>query len=342
MAGGITSTALVSEASNHGALGMIGAGYMSAANLHQQIKEIKHRTNKPFGVNVFVPSTIESEKATENHARKVLQPYYDTYQIDESSIQVTDHNTQKEIYAQQLQVIIEASVPVVSFTFGMPSAKVMESLKNANITIIGTAETVDEALQLEESGMDMIVMQGSEAGGHRGGFKQSASDQSIGLMALLPQAANTLSIPIIGSGGIMDGSGLVAARALGASGVQMGTAFLLTEESSAHPLHKKAITTSKEHDTIITTAFSGKPARGIRNAFINKLQKHESSLPAYPMMNQLTQPIRNAAKNNYHDEAMSLWSGQGTRLGNIQSTAQLLETIIKEACIITTQLGKDE
>src|SRR5699024_8042101 len=159
---------------------------------------------------------------------------------------------------------------------------------------------------LERNGIDLVVMQGSEAGGHRGGFMQQKNNQGIGLMTLLPQAASSLSVPIIGSGGIMDGRGLVAALSLGAVGVQMGTAFLIKEESGAHTLHKQYIKSSKEQDTDITTAFSSKQARGIRYAFIDEMSDVEYTLPPYPIMNQLTQPIRKADKQNNTTPSMSL------------------------------------
>src|SRR5699024_10063836 len=241
MAGGITSTTLVSESSNNGALGMVGAGYMTANELKQQIRDIKNETKKPFGVNVFVPAMTNSESAAEDYARHLLQPYYDTFQIDASTIEIANNTLFEKNYEQQIQVIMDEMVPVVSFTFGIPSQSIIKQFKNLGITTIGTAETVDEALTLERSGIDLVTMQGSEAGGHRGGFMQQKNDQGIGLMTLLPQAASSLSVPIIGSGGIMDGRGLVAALSLGAVGVQMGTAFLMTEESGAHPLHKQSI-----------------------------------------------------------------------------------------------------
>jgi len=342
MAGGITSTTLVSESSNNGALGMVGAGYMTANELKQQIRDIKNETKKPFGVNVFVPAMTNSESAAEDYARHLLQPYYDTFQIDASTIEIANNTLFEKNYEQQIQVIMDEMVPVVSFTFGIPSQSIIKQFKNLGITTIGTAETVDEALTLERSGIDLVTMQGSEAGGHRGGFMQQKNDQGIGLMTLLPQAASSLSVPIIGSGGIMDGRGLVAALSLGAVGVQMGTAFLMTEESGAHPLHKQSIKSSKEQDAVITTAFSGKQARGIRNAFIDEMSDVEHTLPPYPIMNQLTQPIRKAAKENNNSTSMSLWSGQGTRLSQTKTVAKLLETTIRDAKNLMYQFGKDE
>src|SRR5699024_10702053 len=187
MAGGITSTTLVSESSNNGALGMIGAGYMTANELKQQMQDIKNETKNPFGLNVFVPAVINSESAVEDHARHLLQPHYDPFQIDSSTIEIANDTLLEKNYEQQIQVNKEEMVPIVSFTFGIPSQTVIKQFKNLGITTIGTAETIDEALILERNGIDLVVMQGSEAGGHRGGFMQQKNNQGIGLMTLLPQ-----------------------------------------------------------------------------------------------------------------------------------------------------------
>src|SRR5699024_7287050 len=170
--------------------------------------------------------------------RHLLQPYYDSFQIDSSTIEIADDVAFQSNYAQQIQVIMDEMVPVVSFTFGKPSQTVIKQFNNLGITTDGTAETIDEALILERSGIDLVVMQGSEAGGHRGGFMQQKNNQGIGLMALLPQAASSLSVPIIGSGGIMNGHGLVAAIGLRDVGEQKVNVFLITEECASYPLYK--------------------------------------------------------------------------------------------------------
>lgn len=343
MAGGITSDELVATSSENGVLGMIGAGYMSAAELQHQIERIKKQTNQPFGVNVFVPEKHSVEEATLERTIKRLQPFYHTYDMEAAAIHISNYYAvQQQTYEAQLKAIFEAEVPVVSFTFGIPEKEVIQPFKDRGTTLIGTAETVNEALILEQNGMDMVVVQGSEAGGHRGGFHPQSKEQPIGLIALLPQVTNVLSIPVIAAGGIMNGHGLLAACALGAAGVQMGTAFLLTEESGAHPLHKNAIVTSKEYDTVLTKAFSGKLARGLNNTFIETLKAYEHELPPYPIMNKLTQPIRKAAAQEENKECMSLWSGQGGSFGKRQTVAQLIEATMKEATATISPLQQNE
>lgn len=182
----------------------------------------------------------------------------------------------------------------------------------------------------EEAGMDMIVVQGSDAGGHRGSFAGSFDDSMIGTMALIPQVADHVSIPIIAAGGIMDGRGVLASLVLGAQAVQMGTAFLTCIESGANELHKEAILNGTEEQAVITSAFSGKPARGLKNEFIIKMKEHEDALPAYPIQNMLTQDIRSEAAKQKNKEWMSLWCGQNPRLSKNLHAAELIETIINQ------------
>ena len=200
-----------------------------------------------------------------------------------------------EIFNEQIKVVMEEKVPFCSFTFGIPSKEVIVELKQHNIILIGTATTVEEAVEIEKNGMDIVVVQGSEAGGHRGNFINGFQESLIGLMSLIPQVVDNVSIPVIAAGGIMDGRGLMASLCLGAKGVQMGTAFLTCIESGAHKVHKEAILNAKEDQIVLTRAFSGKWARGIKNKFILEMQKHESSIPDFPVQNSLTQSIRKAS-----------------------------------------------
>lgn len=178
--------------------------------------------------------------------------------------------------------------------------------------------------------MDAVVVQGSEAGGHRGTFLSDVKDSLLGTMSLVPQAADHVSIPIIATGGIMDGRGLVASLQLGAHGVQMGTAFLTTNESGAHPLHKEVILESRQ-PTVLTRSFTGKYARAIKNAFITDLEKDESTFPAFPIHRKLAQPVVSAAKIQKNPDYMLLLSGQSTYLAKRQPAKELIESVIKES-----------
>ena len=196
---------------------------------------------------------------------------------------------------------------------------------------MGTATTVREAVENEKAGMDIVVVQGSEAGGHRGNFIDGNQESLVGLMSLIPQVVDNVSIPVISAGGIMDGRGLMASICLGAKGVQMGTAFLTCIESGAHKVHKEAIINANEDSTILTRSFSGKWARGIKNNFILEMEKNERFLPDFPVQNTLTQDIRKSSAAHNNQDFMSLWSGQSPRLAKNQTVESLIKSIIAEA-----------
>lgn len=329
MAGGVTTNALVSAVSNQGGLGMIGAGYMSPDALFAQIREMKQMTKRPFGVNIFVPGPFSADKESIEIVKSKLRPLYEAYELNIADIVLPAEAEMKSIYEEQLGVIVKEKVPVCSFTFGLPSEETVQTLKQADITVIGTVTTVEEAKIAESTGVDAIVVQGSEAGGHRGSFLSGQEEPLIGLMALLPQVADEVDVPLIAAGGIMDRRGLEAATCLGAEMVQMGTAFLVTKESGAHPAHKTAIVSSREDTALLTTSFSGKAARGIANDYIKAMEQELNILP-YPLLNALTGPLRKAAKTAGNKDHQALWSGQGTRLAKQQSVAMLIDQLIKE------------
>jgi nitronate monooxygenase len=332
MAGGITTSNLVAQVSNAGGLGMIGAGYMTPIQIHEQIKEIKQLTKQPFGINLFVPNDFTYTESEVKSANQLLQPIRNQLQIhQENMIDFPTYDHIVESFNEQIQVVIEERVPFCSFTFGIPSEDVIAKLKTNGIILIGTATTVEEAIEVEKSGMDLVVAQGSEAGGHRGNFIRESHDSLVGLMSLIPQIVDHVSIPVIAAGGIMDGRGLMASLCLGAVGVQMGTAFLTCIESGAHQVYKEAILQAREDQVVLTRAFSGKWARGIKNKFITEMEKHEDLLPEFPVQNALTQQIRKASSSQQNTDYLSLWSGQSPRLAKTQSVRVLFNTIITEA-----------
>lgn len=330
MAGGITTSALVAAVSNNGALGMIGAGYLSPAQLREQIIEIKELTANNFGVNLFVPNDFELDEEEIEAANHLLHTFRSRLNIESMDTALPTIEKTMQAYKEQIKVIIEERVPICSFTFGVPSIEDISQLKQQGIMLIGTATTVVEAMAIEKLGMDAIVVQGSEAGGHRGNFISNHEDGLIGLMSLIPQVTDHVSIPVIAAGGIMDGRGLMASLNLGAKAVQMGTAFLTCEESGAHPVHKEAILQAKDEDTVLTRAFSGKWARGISNKFINEMRHHESDMPNFPVQNGLTQPIRKAAAAQHDKEYMSLWSGQSPTLAKKETVEALIRRITNQ------------
>lgn len=318
---GVTTPDLVSEVSNQGGIGNIGAGYLDVSTLETFIDDVKLLTDHIFGINLFVPEETSITKAQLEKAKQTLQENVPKYSHDlPDKLEVT------EVFNQQIDLMIKKSVPIVSFTFGLPDKTVIERLKTADIFVIGTATTVEEAIEVEKSGCDAVVAQGSEAGGHRGTF--IGDDQLIGLMSLIPQVVDSVDMPVIAAGGIMDSRGVKAAKCLGASSVQLGSAFLMTSESSTHELHKEALLQSVETDTVLTKAFSGKSARGIKNEFIH-LYENNHDILAYPYQNSLTKNLRKLAAQNNDSEYMSLWAGQSVRLSKQQSVKELMDELKK-------------
>src|SRR5690242_1586673 len=233
-------------------------------------------------------------------------------------------------FPEQLEAALESGASCFSFTFGLLPADAVAQIKARKMFLIGTATTVDEAVQLENLGVDAIVTQGSEAGGHRGTFATDFAQGMVGTISLVPQVVDAVRVPVIASGGIMDGRGVVAALALGAEAVQMGTAFLTCHEAGVPDVSKQAILNAREDQTRITRAFSGRPARGIVNRFMMEMEQDEASIPEFPIQNSLTRPLRTAAAKQGRAEFLSLWAGQGVRLARRQSAAELIERLTRE------------
>ncbi|MCF6409441.1 nitronate monooxygenase [Alkalihalobacillus sp. EGI L200015] len=328
MAGGITTPELVAAVSNAGGLGTLGAGYLTPDATRDAIRKIRERTDRPFSVNLFRVK-MEKEDSRTTAVQENLMPIYEELGISPSAEQpeVTDH------YEKQFDILIEEKVPVISTTFGVPTQNQVNRAHGQGLNLVTMVTTVKEAIKAEKVGVDAVVAQGGEAGGHRGTFEmENRRGANIGTLALIPQVVDHVSIPVIAAGGIMDGRGLVAARALGADGIQLGTRFLNAVESSADPAYKKALLDSDEESTEITTAFSGRPARAIRNRFMEFLKLNEIEPLTYPIQNFITKEIRAAAKRQGKAGYMSLWSGQGNRLiKNGQTADEIVKEIISEA-----------
>lgn len=327
MAGGVTTPELVAEVTKAGGLGTIGAGYMTAENLRSAVQLVKKQTSGPFAVNVFVPEAPDMVSEDVQAANEKLSLIHKELKLTAPPVP----EMLPSFFEEQLEVIIEEEIAVCSFTFGVPSAVQIERLKAHGVFLIGTATTVEEAVQNEQAGMDAVVAQGSEAGGHRGTFAEDFEKAMIGTMALVPQVVDEVDIPVIAAGGIMDGRGILAAHALGAGAVQMGTAFLTSRESGAPQAHQHAVLRSKETDTTVTSIFSGKPARGITNKMMIWMEELEHKWPPYPIQNMLTQPIRKEAARQNEPAFMSLWSGQGTRLSVQEPAGAMIKRLMEEA-----------
>jgi len=327
MAGGPTTAALVAAVSNAGGLGSLGAAYLPPEKLREQVGKIRTLTDRPFNVNLFVPSAFEVDSARIERANALLARYREELGIEAPGIPPSF----EESFDDQLEVVIEERVPVFSFTFGSPAPGLVGRLKENGTKVVGTATTVREGLRLEEEGVDVVVAQGAEAGGHRGTFLGDFEDAMIGTMALVPQMVDALAVPVVASGGIMDGRGLAAAVVLGAGAAQMGTAFLACEESGAHPGFKSAVLRAAEDETAITRAFSGRAARGIKNRFLIEVGANEGGLAPFPVQNALTRDVRAAAQRQNRPEFMSLWAGQATRLARRTTASELVRETVQGA-----------
>lgn len=336
MAGGPTTPELVAAVSNAGGLGSIGGALMTPENLQAAIQSTRLLTQKPFAVNLFAPLNPKKDKKKIQKSFALMSVYRQALGMDEHAEPIINA---APVFEDQFNILIREKIPIVSFTFGTPSREQIQILHDHHIVVIGTATNVREAITLEELGYDLIVAQGGEAGGHRGTFLSAFEASLIGTMALVPSIVDHVKLPVIAAGGIMDGRGLAAALCLGASAVQMGTAFLTCPEAGVHPEHRQAILASTEESTTITSVFSGRPARGIRNRFSEEMAQYQDVLPDYPLQQSLTAPIRKKSAEDNRAEFMSLWAGQGTRLSRSIPAAQLVHDVIEQALKIMNDLN---
>src|SRR3954469_10549079 len=259
MAGGPTTPALVAAVCEAGGFGVLDGGYRSADEFRATIREVRRLTSAPFGVNLFVPQPYAVDDAAIDAALDLLKPY-----ADELGISLERPSAYAEDAEAQYDIVLEEAVSFFSFTFGIPASERLRAMRAAGIVTCGTATTVAEARALVEAEVDMVCVQGGEAGGHRGGFLDD-DPALVSLVALIPLVCDAVDIPVIAAGGLMDGRGIAAALILGADAAQLGTAFLLGPEAGTNAPYRTAVSTAKESDTTLTKAFSGRPARGIRN-----------------------------------------------------------------------------
>jgi nitronate monooxygenase len=327
LAGGGDTPELVAAVSNAGALGFIGAAYLTPEQIIATASAVGRLTSRPFGINLFAPLNAKFAWRDPTPTLERLKPYFAELNLPAPSVPQPPGAS----FDEQLAATLESGASAFSFTFGVLPASAVQAIKARRMFLIGTATTVEEAIALEKSGVDAIVTQGSEAGGHRGSFACDFASGMVGSISLVPQVVDAVRVPVIASGGIMDGRGIVAALALGASAVQMGTAFLTCHEAGVPEAYKQAILTAREDQTRVTRAFSGRPARGIVNRFMTEMEsdEHDVILP-FPLQNALTRPLRTAAARQGRAEFLSLWAGQGVRLARRQSARELIARLATE------------
>ena len=336
MAGGATTPALVSAVCEAGGLGFVAAAYMSPEQIVRAAEEVRARTTRPFGINLFAP--VESEPLPDDieAALHAIARYHEELKLPPPALP----SQLIQRFDDQLEAALGSGASVFSFTFGIISDEAMRAVRARGMSILGTATTVDEARALEEAGVDGVVAQGSEAGAHRGTFAAGFEAAMIGTLALVPQVVDAVRVPVIASGGIMDGRGIAAALALGAEAVQMGTAFLTTVESGIPSAYKDAVLAAREIETRVTRSFSGRAARGIANRFMNEVEARGTSANlGYPAQNALTRSLRTEAAKQNRSEFLSLWAGQGVRLARQAPAADLVRRLVAETSAAIDRLA---
>lgn len=321
-----TPPALVAAVGEAGALGFVGAPYMSPDEIAATCREVRALTRRPFGINLFAP-VASTPLADTAPALKAIAPYHAELGLPAP----TPPAPATWGFDHQLAAALECGASVFSFTFGLLPPYAMDAVKARGLFVIGTATTVEEAVALERSGVDAVVAQGSEAGAHRGTFASPFEVAMVGTMALVPQVVDAVRVPVLASGGVMDGRGIVAALALGASAVQMGTAFLTCDECGVADAWKDAVVRAQAHETRLTRAFSGRPARGIVNRMMTEVEAAPGAILPYPYQNGLTRPLRTAAAQAGRAELLSLWAGQGASLARREPAAALVGRLVEEA-----------
>jgi nitronate monooxygenase len=328
--GGLSSVRLAAAVSNAGGLGSFGAHALSPEQIGSLVAELKASTPMPFAVNLWVPQPGEVEQTLtkgefERHLAR-LRPYLRKLDLPDPPYQLSYAGD----FPGQVEAILESRPPVFSFVMGIPPTSVLEEARRRGIVTIGTATTVDEAVALENAGVDAVVASGSDAGGHRGAFLRPVHESLVGTFSLIPQVADAVSIPVIAAGGIADGRGVVAALTLGAAGVQIGTALLASAESAASAIHKRALHSPEARATVLTRVFTGRLARGIPNRFQREMAAFEDDLPPYPIQGALTQSLRAAANERGLPDYVHLWAGQAAPLTSSQTAADLVASLIAE------------
>ena len=327
---GIDTPALVAAVSNAGGLGSLGVGAMNAEKARTAIRETRLLTDKPFNVNLFCHAPAHADAVREAEWLAYLAPQF-------AEFGATAPSTLREIYISFLEddamlaMLLEERPAVVSFHFGLPAPAKIAALRAAGIVLLASATNLDDAETVAAAGVDVIVAQGIEAGGHRGLFDLARPDEGLGTMALVRLLASAFKLPVIASGGIMDGAGIAAALALGAQAVQLGTAFISCPESAADQAFRAALAGPPARRTVFTSAISGRPARGIANRLteLGERPGHPAP-PDYPIAYDAGKALHAAAKTQGNSEFAAQWAGQAAPLSRTLPAAELIKILQRE------------
>lgn len=326
---GVSTPRLAAAVSNAGALGSIAVGAGSAAQAATMIDALRELTARPFNVNVFVHASPRRDAARETDWIASLRPLFESFEAEPPS-------SLKAIYQSfaddedMVRVLIERAPPVVSFHFGLPDSETVSALKQAGCSLVATATSLEEAIAAERAGMDAIVAQGWEAGGHRGVFDPGGGDARLGTFALTRLLVRRSGVPVIAAGGIMDGQGVRAVLTLGAAAAQLGTAFIDCPESAANAAYRAALHSEAANHTVMTTAISGRPARSLRNRFTDWGRTAPGAIPDYPVAYDAGKALNAAALAAGEVGFGAQWAGQGAPLARSLPATELVALLERE------------
>jgi len=312
-----------------GGLGALPCAMLSPEQVRTELGIIRQRVSKPINLNFFCHTPPEPDSGREADWRRRLAAYYSEYGLDPDAAPA---GAGRNPFNEEACMIVEEYRPeIVSFHFGLPKEPLLERVRKTGAKIIASATTVAEARWLEERGCDAIIAQGAEAGGHRGIFLEEDISTQPGTMALVPQVVDAVSVPVIAAGGISDGRGMAAAFMLGASAVQVGTAYLQSPEALTGPLHREALARARDDRTVLTNVFTGRPARGLINRIIREVGPISAEAPAFPLATAAIAPLRKAAESAGSGDFSPLWAGQAAPLARPMPAAELTRKLSEDA-----------
>ncbi len=328
--GGLSSQKLTAAVSNVGGLGSFGAHGLAPEAIKDVIAEIRSLTSKPFATNLWVSMEDEGARtAGESGFNRSLAPLV-AHLAALGAPRPTYKPYSPKRFEDQARVLLDANVPAFSFIYGIPAREILEECRAKGIVTIGTATTPEEGAALQDAGVDAVVASGFEAGGHRGSFLRSAEDSLTGTLSLIPQIVDIVDVPVIAAGGIGDARGVVAALALGAEAVQMGTVFLACEESGASLLHRQTLRGKKAGHTALTKGFTGRLARGIHNRLLEELKRKGTAILPYPLQRILVRNLAIAAEAAGRSDLLPLWAGQSANLSICTDVLAFLTSLVEQ------------
>ncbi len=328
--GGLSSERLTAAVSNFGGLGSFGAHGLTPEAIGDVISQIRSLTSKPFAMNLWVSMEDEGARTSdESGFNRSLSPLAD-HLAALGAPQPEYRPYSPARFEDQARVLLDANVPALSFIFGVPPREILDECRAKGIVTIGTATTPDEAAVLQDAGVNAIVASGFEAGGHRGSFLRSAEDSLTGTFSLVPQIVDLVDVPVIAAGGIGDARGIVAALALGADGVQLGTAFLACEESGASPVHREALLGKHAGHTALTRGFTGRLARGIHNRLMEELNRKGIEILPYPLQRGVIRNLAVAAEAAGRSDLLPLWAGQSANLSACTDVSAFCKSLVED------------